>query len=341
MKQVPASDLEHCLTACPAEFWAPLRGGSLFLTGAGGFIGRWLAETFLAANERFELGARLWVLTRSAAQLREKLGGWATRCDLEIVEGRASDFAFPDAPLTAVVHSAIEYLPPRELYHEAVAGTRRTLELARASGASRYLFLSSGAVYGRQPLEVDRVAEDSVGSLRIGDPAAAYAEAKRAGEFLCALEHAAGGLETVSARAFAFLGPHQPLHLGAAVGNFLADALAGRPIQIAGDGTPLRSYLYAADLAVWLWHLLLRGRSGTAYNVGGAEALSIRALAELVAEVVEPGLEVRIAGTPVPGRPPERYLPDLTRAATELGLFPRIALREALAATAAWHRSLS
>jgi len=154
---------------------------------------------------------------------------------------------------------------------------------------------------------------------------------------LCAI-NAEGAFEPTVARCFAFVGPYLPLDIHFAIGNFIRDALAGGPIRVSGDGTAVRSYLYAADLAVWLWTILLRGGKMRAYNVGGPDPITIRALAELIRDTLAPGVRIEIARTPVPGSPVSRYVPSVERAAAELGLVPTVHLREAVARTARFAR---
>ena len=123
-----------------------------------------------------------------------------------------------------------------------------------------------------------------------------------------------------------------------AISNFLRDALAGQPLKILGDGTPLRSYLHAADLAAWLWTLLLHPDSQGAYNIGSSEAISIADCARAVAKIVDPTLSVSISVPPDLGRPASRYVPDTGRAARELGLRQLIPLNDGIRRTAAWLR---
>jgi dTDP-glucose 4,6-dehydratase len=144
-----------------------------------------------------------------------------------------------------------------------------------------------------------------------------------------------GGPACVIARGFAFVGPHLPLDTHFAVGNFLRDGRAGGPIVVKGDGTAMRSYLYASELAIWLWTMLASGRPGRAYNVGSEEAVSIAELARLVARLF--GVEARIDGGPRdPSLPPERYVPSVKRAREELALVQRIDLATGLRRTADW-----
>jgi dTDP-glucose 4,6-dehydratase len=143
-------------------------------------------------------------------------------------------------------------------------------------------------------------------------------------------------LQPTVARCFAFVGPGLPLDANYAVGNFIRDALHGDAIRVNGDGTPLRSYLYAADLAVWLWTVLLCGVPARPYNVGSGQAICIRDLAELVARVVGNGTPVIVAKTPAPGVPPARYVPDVSRARAELGVRASISLDDGLERTVDW-----
>jgi dTDP-glucose 4,6-dehydratase len=121
-----------------------------------------------------------------------------------------------------------------------------------------------------------------------------------------------------------------PLEKNFAVGNFVRDARMGGPIEVEGDGTPLRSYLYAADLAIWLWTLLIEGIPGRTYNIGSDQAVSILDLARTVESVCGVKSGIRVALKPAMGVKPKRYVPSIARAREELRLEPWIGLEEGI-----------
>lgn len=346
MSTIVAADISGLLDRTP-DLWRELRGASLFITGGTGFFGTWLLESLLAANRRFDLGCRVLVLSRDPARFAAKAGHLASDPAIALIQGDVRTFAFPAGPVTHVIHAATEASAalnesdPPTMFDVCVEGTRRVLALAAEKRAARFLFTSSGAVYGPQPPELSHVPEEFTGGPDPLDVRSAYAEGKRAAEMLCtiAARASAARLHLSIARCFAFVGPHLPLDAHFAIGNFLRDALAGGPIRVSGDGTPYRSYLYAADLVEWLVMILLRGMPGRAYNVGSEEAVSIRDLAARVADVAAVVLpdrrrpEVSVAGQATPGVIPSRYVPSCRRARAELGLVPATTLDEAIRRT--------
>ncbi len=316
-------DIAHILEHTQ-ELWQELRGVSLFVSGGTGFFGRWMVESFDAANRQFQLGARMVVLSRNPQRPRD---------GITFSTGDVRTFDFPNSDFSHVIHLATPSsgaMNPSEIREICVAGTRRVLELAKLRGVKKFLLASSGAVYGRQPRDLEKTPEDFPGGPDLLDPRSAYAEGKRIAESMCC----ACKIEVKIARGFAFLGPYLPLDAHFAAGNFIGDALAGRPIVVQGDGTAVRSYLYAADLAIWLWTILLRGESGRAYNVGSEREINIADLARLVAG----SLPVEVRGTPVTGEKPERYVPSTARARTELHLEEYVDLSESIRRTIAWNR---
>jgi nucleoside-diphosphate-sugar epimerase len=339
-------DLDHILDKT-AGLWDELRGKRLFVTGGTGFFGRWLLESFVRANDQLKLNASATILSRNPAAFQVSMPHVAAHKSIRLAAGDVCTCDMKGERFDYVIHAAVEPLPPTAsvdsllLFERNIAGTKNALETALRCGAHRFLLTSSGAVYGRQPAELTHVPEDYLGAPDPLDPFTAYGQAKRASEFLCAAYARTYGFAVTIARCFAFVGPHLPLDAHYAVGNFIRDALQGGPIHINGDGTPRRSYLYAADLAIWLWTILLRGRAGRAYNVGSDTDLSIQELADEVRKGVAPQAEIRIAKrqSPIANRS-ERYVPDVARAKAELGLDIRIPLPDAIARTSAWYGPL-
>ncbi len=336
-------DLDHVLSQTRG-LWDELRGQRIFITGGTGFFGCWLLETFVYAVDRLDLGASAVVLTRDGGAFRLKAAHLASHPALQFHVGDVRSFSFPSGTFSHVIHAATPSTspePPRVLLDTIIQGTRRALEFAVHCGARKFLLASSGAVYGRQPVDVTHVSENSQGAPEPLDLRATYGEGKRVAELFCAIYAHEFGIEAKIARCFAFVGPYLPLDVHFAVGNFIRDGLAGGPIRVNGDGTPFRSYLYAADLAVWLWTILFSGASARPYNVGSEAETTILELATTVAKMFGPHVQVVVARQPNPQQPPERYVPSTKRAQGELGLRTAIGLEESIRRTVAWHRESS
>ncbi|MCE9587112.1 MAG: NAD-dependent epimerase/dehydratase family protein [Verrucomicrobia bacterium] len=336
---LPEEDLEHVL-AHTRPLWEQFRGARIFVTGATGFFGIWLLESFAYANESLSLGSELVGLSRDPKAFEAKAQHLVDHPSISLIKGDVRDFEFPEGAFSHVIHAGTTSsspVAPLEMLDTIIKGTRRTLDFAVASGAKRFLFVSSGAVYGKQPPEVTHLSETYQGAPDPMDQNSAYGEGKRVGELLCAIVHQEHGLDTTIARCFAFVGPHLPLDAHFAIGNFIRDAMKGDQIKVK-NGTPYRSYLYAADLAIWLWTILFKGAACRPYNIGSDQEITIAHLAETVAST--------LGGSVLPSdsisnfnSPASRYVPSVKRALSEMDLNMKIPLRESLLRTASWHTS--
>jgi nucleoside-diphosphate-sugar epimerase len=343
-----AADLDGILEVA-GDALREFRGARLFVTGGTGFVGTWLMESLVWANRALALDMHAVVLTRNPDRFAASSPHLASDSAVSLLAGDIVDFDPPAGPFTHVVHAAAEsstqqnVTDPLRMVDTIVAGTRNVLDTSRAWGTPKVLFVSSGGVYGPQPSGMPGIPEEYLGGPDQLARGSAYPESKRLAELLCATYAAEYGLPVAIARCFAFVGPHLPLDAHFAVGNFIRDGLAGGPIQVRGDGSPIRSYLYAADLAAWLWTILAHGKPGRAYNVGSEGALSIADVARTVAQAFEPQLEVSIAGAASPnlGGGGNRYVPSTRRAQAELGLREAVDLPEAVRRTIAWNRAVA
>ena len=342
MKEFPQQDLDLVLKLT-TELWDEFRGQRLFITGGTGFFGCWLVESFCFINRLLGLRARATILTRNPEAFGQKCPHLACDAAITLQQGDVRSFSFPEGAYQYVIHAATESSArqaadsPLEMLSTIVAGTERTLEFASRHGTKKFLLTSSGAIYGAQPPDMTHVPESYRGAPDPVDPANVYGEGKRAAELLCALYGKKNEMECKIARCWAFCGPGLPLDQHFAIGNFIGDLLEGRPIEIKGDGTPRRSYLYAADLAVWLWTILFRAPALVPINVGSGNDISILELAQTVAKTLDPETQIRVAQTAVPGAAPLRYVPSVERAREQLGLSETVGLEECIRRTANWY----
>ena len=318
--------------------WRDLRRARILITGGTGFLGQWMMAVLLEANRSLELGLEVIVLSRSTTGFRARCPQLATDAAVSLLEGDVRHFEFPKGRVTHVIHAAADTSvaadrSPLTLLDSIVDGTRRVLSFAQSTGTPKILLTSSGAVYGPQPADLEHIPEDFPGGAPTSDRRSTYAQAKRLAEQLMTVFCAEFGLQTRIARCFSFVGPAMPVDGHFAIGNFIRDAVAGGPIVLTGDGSPVRSYLYAADAAAWLIRILVDGQPGAVYNVGGDHACRLGDIARRVAAVLGGHVEIR-------GRAGDgfrsRYVPNVQRARNSLGLDVWTQLDEAIEATGAW-----
>ena len=325
-----------------AADWPKLAGKTIFMTGGTGFIGRWMLEALVDADRRLGLGVRVKIITRDPEAFAAKAPDLAAYPALEFVRGDVLTLEPTGDRYDYVIHAATDASAdlnendPRRMFDTIVTGTRRALDFALAAKAERIFFLSSGAVYGAQPWELEQVPEDYVGAPDVTKFRNAYAEGKRAAEMLCAIYAQQFGQDIVTARIFALLGPLLSLDIHFAAGNFIRDAMAGQKVIVQSAGTAVRSYLYAADLTVWLWAIFLRAAPNSVYNVGSDEGISVGQLAERVATLLGDG-GFEVLGKPDAGWNPGRYVPSTAKIRNELGLRTSVGLDEAIRRTAMWN----
>jgi len=336
-----ALDLDHILEHTEG-LWGELRGERIFITGGTGFFGCWLLESFAWANDRQNLGSQALVLSRSPEKFSSKAPHLFQHPSISFWHGDVRNFEFPPGRFPFLIHAAtkasakLNQEDPLLMLDTIVQGTRRTLDFAATCGTKKFLFTSSGAVYGRQPPEITHIQEDYLGAPKSQDKLSAYGEGKRFAELLCALYANQYIFEAKIARCFAFVGPYLPLDRHYAIGNFIRDGIEGGPVVIKGDGTPYRSYLYVADLLIWLWTILLRGQNSRPYNVGSEYGITISDVAYQVADCFTPTIQVQISKDVQTGKLPDRYVPNTQRAWCELQLNQYVEFREALHRTINW-----
>jgi dTDP-glucose 4,6-dehydratase len=182
------------------------------------------------------------------------------------------------------------------------------------------------------------LTEDSPFGPEAPQEISAYHAGKRKAERLAWEVASDHGFALTIARPFAFVGPLLPLDVHFAIGNFIRDVLNGSPVIVEGDGTPMRSYLYAADMAAWLWTMLLDASAGgRAYNVGSELTLSVAEVARLVCRVGLAEADVEIRGHEGSLGGGEWYVPSTERARLELGVREWTSLEDGVRRTIDWH----
>ncbi len=335
---VVAEDLAR-IAAAPID-WGQLRGKTVLISGAAGFLPAYMVETLLFLNESDpDFRVRVVGLVRNLDRARVRFDAYAGRGDLHLIEQDVSAPLELDERCEVIVHAAGQASPrfydtdPVGTIDSAVLGTRSLLERARRDDSETVLVFSSGEVYGET--QTVPTTEDDYGPLDPTRVRSCYGESKRLAETLCVAYRHQYGVPVKLVRPYHTYGPGLRLDDGRVFADFVADVIARRPLLLKSDGLATRAFCYLADATLGFFTVLLAGESARAYNIGNDQAeLSILELARTLGD--EFGLEVvEQPGAASPGYVPStigRSAPDIGRARA-LGWAPTTSVRDGFART--------
>ena len=338
------SDLEEIIQTSTSDL-EEIVNKPLVITGASGFVGTWLTLSWVAARKRLNGRGQLLITSRNPQSLLPLINVIDSRSPVTALSSDIRNLHIPSEFRNGnLIHAAtpasaaLNASDPAAMLKIIIEGQERVIvEAVRMN--NRLLFLSSGAVYGRQPLGLSHLPETWEGAPQIGDSNSAYHEGKRVAELMGNIAATKQGLHFISARLFAFIAPFLPLGTHFAAGNFIRDALSSNQIEIQSGGGSIRSYLYATDLCSSLWGLLARGESMRAYNVGSEREVTIKNLALEVASCINKDADVVVHGIDN-SENVNRYVPSVDRAMNELGISQIVSLAQAISRTRTWLKEM-
>lgn len=300
------------------------------VTGGAGFLGSHLCEHLLDRGvEVVCLDNFLTGSPENVHHLMERPGFRLVRCDV-------TDYVHVPGPVDLVLHfaspaSPLDYLKmPIETLKVGSLGTLHTLGLARDKGA-RYVLASTSEVYG-DPL-VHPQPEEYWGNVNPVGPRGVYDEAKRFSEALTTAYRSSRGTDTGIVRIFNTYGPRMRADDGRAIPAFVGQALSGRPLTVAGDGSQTRSICYVDDTVTGILAMAFSGHAGPV-NIGNPDELSMLRLAEWIVELTGSDSSVEFIDLPVDD--PKVRRPDTTRAEQLLDWRPVVPSEVGLRRTVEW-----
>ncbi|PPS84088.1 NAD-dependent epimerase/dehydratase family protein [Streptomyces sp. MH60] len=303
------------------------------VTGGAGFVGSHLCARLLDA------GTDVVCIDNLATGSRANVADLERRRGFRFVRGDATDpAALRGLPgrFDLVLHfacpaSPVDYLRlPLETLDVGSTGTRNALERAHADGA-RFLLASTSEVYG-DPLEHPQ-RETYWGNVNPIGPRSVYDESKRFAEALVTAHRQVHGTDTAIVRIFNTYGPRMRTGDGRAVPTFIAQALDGMPLTVAGDGGQTRSLCYVDDTVAGVLALAASGETGPV-NIGGDDEITMLELARRIVDLTGSGSRIRFVERPVDD--PGRRKPDTTLARERLGWRPSVGWNEGLERTIGW-----
>lgn len=267
--------------------WGKLSGANILVTGATGLIGGCLVEVLMMNPNR---DYHVYASGRNKERAQKRFKDYSADDGFHFVKYDVMQPVNSDVNFDFIIHAASNASPsffaknPVEIIKSNVDGVAHLMDYGLNHGMKRFLYISSGEVYGEGDGRV--FTEDYSGYVNCATPRACYPSSKRVTETLCVSYAAEYGADVVIARPCHTYGPHFTEQDNRVYAQFIRNVLRGEDIVMKSMGEQFRSWCYVVDCVSALLHILMKGKCGEAYNIADGESnISIRELAEIIAEI--------------------------------------------------------
>ena len=311
----------------------------LLVTGGAGFIGSHYVRSVLGGAWGLDRPERVTVLDKfTYAGNIENLHAVLHDPRLSVVEGDILDPVLVGRLTTeadAVVHFAAESHVDRSILGAAdfvmtnVVGTQTLLEAARQHGVDKFVHVSTDEVYGS--IESGSWTEEEP-----VQPSSPYSASKAGSDLIARAYHHTHGLPVCITRCSNNYGPYQfPEKV---IPLFVTNLIDGGTVPLYGEGANVRDWLHVDDHCRAVHLVLLGGRPGEIYNLGGGTEMTNRELTERLLRATGTGWD-RVRNVEDRLGHDLRYSVDCSKIAGELGYAPAVPFEEGLASTVEWYRT--
>lgn len=283
------SSLERLCTGTDLDY---LQDRTILITGASGMLGSCLVDLLGIWNERQAAPCRIAALSQNLDAAKERFGPIRTKEWFSFYPQNVCELlsGLPEH-IDYIIHAASNADPvsmakyPVDTLMANILGTKNLLDYGMAHGTKRFLFVSSGEVYGQPNQSMDDFTEDYCGPLDLSSPRSCYPEGKRAAEVLCRSYISQYGVDAVIARPCHLFGPTMTVRDSRAVSEFLRQAASGQDVVMKSAGLLERSHCYVLDAAAAILLILKAGACGESYNIADRRyQMTVREFAERAAE---------------------------------------------------------
>ncbi len=273
--------------------WEELENSKILVTGGTGLVGSCLVDALIYRNEYLDAGIGVWVLCRSKERAAQVFGEYLSRPYLHMIYQDVSEPISLEESMDYIIHAASKGDPksfvsdPMGIMNANLLGMHQILKYAQNRALKKIVYISSGEVYGKLELqESETITESMMGTLDTMNPRNCYGMSKRAAETMCAAAYEQHDMPTAVARLCHTYGPTMMSDENRVIFQFIRNAMDGQDIVMKSAGLQRRSYCYVTDAVKGILAILLKGKTGEAYNVANSSAVvSIRELAECIAEL--------------------------------------------------------